>query len=472
MVAILRAMKKLIILFVLVFTQVSRASGQQIDYRKINQVVAEKLLTTVNGCGERIWPGYDLKSLDIVLVDNSSEDLITVSFNNNKISTTPASRLPIYIKQTSFAYFNIDGQEMMSINGEDYTQGIDIPEETVEELTFKLAIHESFHHTTQKQWNKSKRGSRGTFVPITWEPRYYRAMIFKNLVEAYQSEESKEQSLQRAKYWYEKWNNEYPEEVKATTDGYEGTAKYSDIMARALSESSCTAREPEIKTKIKTSYIDELERMINGYRFALDSEGYPVGSVAALLLRENKKQTGWEASVAEGETPLSILMKDVQASYEDIDGNFKLRFLDTQREKQADVDQYLSDTYVALKQKDSYLVSLPDSWLGEDGASYTFTNFYIDVGLDLNFSVMAEELLFTSKDKSSSLKSSQTATFFWLEKNPCRDWSQWVFAAGEKSFALENSNLLKIKTKDFQGNLKGKVVKDENGRNWFCSGEE
>ena len=41
-------------------------------------------------------------------------------------------------------------------------------------------------------------------------------------------------SLSKAKFWFEKWKSEFPKEAQSTTDGYEGTARYVEMIASKI----------------------------------------------------------------------------------------------------------------------------------------------------------------------------------------------------------------------------------------------
>lgn len=464
-------MKKLI-LSLFVISQYCFAAGEQFDYRKTNQEVAEKLLATVGGCGERIWPGYDLKNLNIVLVDKATDDLLAVSFKEKKIFNIKRSALPASKINSVYSFFSIENQSWMSVNSESYNFGNPNPpilDEMISE-TFKLAVHEAFHEAMQNEWI-SREGSRGTFVPIKWEPRYYRAMIYKNLVEVYTESKSSQVALQKAKYWFDKWAKDYPEEVLSTTDGYEGSAQYSEVIASFFSNLSCNINDNQLSQKISEAMPNDVigqRSVLSGYAFQLDGEGYELGALAALILRRDSESMDWHQRIAKGETPLEILLQNAEPKFQEVDEKFKEIFLGTQMKNQAKIDNLLSETYSALKEKDKVFLSVPRLW--KSTGSTRYKGFFIDKALDVTFSIFAQDMTFVSPDKISKIDLKQQSAAL-SKTSPCDINSPFNFVMGTQDITVEDSNKISIHGKNLTGSLMGKPVKDKNGNSWFCAGE-
>lgn len=449
------------------------ADTSPIDIKKANQEIAEKILGTVSGCAERIWPGYDLKNLNVVLIDKNSEESLAISVKENKIFNINKSALPEVATQSLYAYFSINEQNWMSINTEEY-----VNKKTTQDMlilqTFKLAIHESFHETTQDSWIRAAK-KRGTLVPIKWEPRYYRAMIYHNLVSAYKDKINSKLSLQRAKYWYEKWLTEYPEEAQATTDANEGTARYSDIMAAAVATLGCTAKEDDLNSFItlNLSKLMGKEAILNGYLFTLDGEGYHIGALASLILRRDQTHPDWQTLTAQGQTPLAILMKNIDQSFQEIDDVFKVIFLETQKETQLEVDKYLADTYLSLIQNNSYFISVPSAWFADSAGSIDYLGFYQDAALQLQFRVVYNSLKFISEDKNSTINSGENAVFLgYSASTPCEKNNGFRFIINHENISINTATQrITLDNKNFKGSFVGKLRGDKNGKTWICAGE-
>lgn len=445
------------------------STDEKTDLRKINQQVAEKLLAVVGGCGERIWPGYNLKKMNIVLVDKSSEDLLAVSIKENKTFTVKSSELPASVIRSSYSFFKIDDQSWMSINSEIYNNPNLTDEQKTRDL-FGLAIHEAFHNQAQESW-KIEVESRGTFVPVKWQPRYYRAMVYNNLLAALNQLEDKSEYLQKAKYWYNKWVSENSEEIKSATDGYEGSAQYAEAMGIAFSELGCQASDTEILNFVRSEIPNNIlgtGDLFLGYQFALDGEGYALGGLSGLLLNAPPTSENWYSLVERGETPLFILLQNVSPTKDDDNFELMSQMKQTQIKEQKQVDSYLSDMYSALNQQNSYLISIPHSW--SEKGSKGYVGFYVDTALKMEISVLGQELNFLSEDKSSTLKTAKNAVFLNLD-SPCRKSTPWMFVVGSISISFQNGNSAVVTDNYFNGKIQGKLIQDSDGKNWFCAGE-
>lgn len=468
-------MKNILFLIGLI-AQTVFAANEPIDYRKANQTVAEMILNTVGGCGERIWPGYDLKNLNIVFYDSTSPELMALSMKENKIFSIKSSELPDRVSQGMYSFFSIGEQSWMSINNVENTDS-DLPR-TFEEIvndTYRLAIHEGFHEAmqNQKDW-KYGSGSRGTFVPIRWEPRYYRHMIYENLSSAYLNKADTLLSLQRAKYWFEKWKTEFPEEVESTTDGYEGSAQYVDMVAMGLVTISCKASESELHNyminKMPEIFMG-IDSAMQGFYFMLDSEGYVLGSMAALLLRKLNADPAWHNELAEATSPVEILLSNIEEKFEDVNEVTKIKFVETHYKEQKKVDEQLSETYKAISEDKKIFISIPNQWRTKKG-SVRYRGFFDDIQKQINFSVLGQDMVFLSVDQMSRLETLKGVIALRLETNPCKNQGPWNYVFGQQEVQLEGINKISINSSKAKGALIGKVVQDEKRQSWFCAGEE
>lgn len=472
---ILKCIRVLPFLFFIFSFQIKAQTNStaELDIRSINNQLAQKILTTLTNCGPKIWPGYDLKSTNIVFLDSSDSSMTAVSFAENKIFSIPRSNLPSH--ESWFGYFKIENQNWMFINTELLQQKSHfVNEEQLFEKAFKLAIHESFHNTTQKRWNRLSRGSRGTFLPIKYQPRLYRNLLFQSLVEAAENPNDVNPYLAQAKYWFDKWISEAPEEKKSTTDGYEGTARYADLMGYGFSVLGCTDSSSQDVFSSALGFLKgpKGHGAVNGDYFEFDLEGYPIGAIASLLLDRLQLNNNWQAQVADGATPLELLMQNVtEATPSEIPADLIEKFNATQTQEQQTVDDYLNPTYRALELP-HYFVSIPMSWSNLDNA-VTFNGFFIDVAHQYNLSVLAEPLNFNSStnDKEFLNASDKAVSFeFAYTPNVCTQESYWTFVVSHDDVSL-NGNLAKLSGATLNGTATSTLKTDENGNSWLCVGE-
>lgn len=439
-----------------------------IDYRKLNTEVAESILKVVSTCGSKIWPNYNLKDLNIVFLDKASNDLVGLSLQTNSIIMLPTDKIPATAFDTLYGDLKIDDKIWMFINPLRFSSMGDNTYDKIKKNTFRTAIHESFHKTIQKSWTSP--GNRGTFVPIKWEPRFYRAMILKNLAEYHKSRFSEHNFLKMAKYWFNLWSANYPEETRVTTDGYEGTAQLSEYLAEAYLHKTCEASSDDLFAFLqnrlsKESYLD-------GSYFSLDDEGYEVGLTAALILSQNNAIQDWQSLVEKGETPLVQLLKIVSPLEQEIDENFKKIFMDTQATEQKKTDEYLRPVYDVLNEADITYFNIPRSW--NSGGSFSPSGFFIDTKLGLNLIPMNSSLSFHSpKTQENHLNSIAKAVYFNVSDNPCIK-SHFNFAVRNSEVSSLNSENSKFQIKNslITGVVTGQFKTSDLGKKWFCIEED
>jgi len=444
--------------------------SQTFDLAKANQEIAQRILSTMNNCGDKIWPKFSLNDLNIVLVDKSIENQIAVSTLQNKIISFPKKLLPDSALNYLYYFFKIDNQSWMAINPIRWGENPEVDYNFVVTESFKLALHEGFHQSIQKNWKSSSDGSRGTIVPIAWEPRFYRSMIFKNLLTVYKSNFFQHTALRRAKYWYDLWTQKYPMEVGMTTDGYEGSASFAELLGDTFSKFGCENYNKNANDYIAGHIVDGRISFLNGEMFALDVEGYLVGLVAGLILRQQNVIPNWQERLANGETPLVQLMTLVTPKFQPIDNDAMTeKFIQTQQKEQAKVDSFLGETYKNIANSQSVYISVPSSW-----APSTFSpiEFYYDPALKLELTPMATDFHFNNTDTSSKLVSKTNAVYIGVESNPCKQETDgyWLFIVSSNEVSQSNSNRIEVKNKLFEGSLGGELVTDSRGFKWFCAG--
>lgn len=440
------------------------------DLNKANQEIAQKLLTTITSCGNKIWPSYNLHELNIVLVDDSIENQIALSPKQNNIFTLAKNQVPADALQFLYYFFEIGDQRWMSINPMSYKKSL--PNATYDFIVSKslgLAFHEGFHHTTQKGWTRTdSEGQRGTIVPITWEPRFYRSMIYQNLVAVYKSNFFNHTALQKAKYWYDLWLKNYPLEFSMTTDGREGSAAYVEILGDAYATHGCEDFNPKIKNYIVQHLSDGQMPFINGTMFALDTEGYLVGKIAGLILEQHQVIPNWKERLSKGENQLTQLMSLVTPKFHVIAEAKKDPFIQTQQKEQTKVDEFLALTYQNLKDTKSLFVSLPSSWAPD---VFSPIAFYYDPQMKLGFMPMAIAMEFKDvKSNSHVLAKEKVISIEPDSPSPCvhENDGQWIFMVADNEFTFPETNRIQINNTFLEGSSFGSIVIDNTGRKWFC----
>lgn len=176
---------------------------------------------------------------------------------------------------------------------------------------YRLGTHELVHFYHQEDSKHAENESRSMKYPIDKTPRIYREMVYKHLIDAYEKPENEEDSLGRAKYWYEKWKKEFSDEYESIkyTDIAEGTARYLENMGTFITEniSEKDLRENAIKNIKKTEVLG-----------SADGESYELGYVAAILL--DKKVPSWKDNFYNKDKTLEeILFENVKVVEDKVD---------------------------------------------------------------------------------------------------------------------------------------------------------
>ena len=282
------------------------------DIPQQTQQIKEYLQATMVENIDLIWSNYSWQGLQVLFVypSKASSYLWPIGKQMVKVQT---KELP---EQAQGLYSNlyINGRQTMAVDLEnDYIRSVSIGA--------RLVAHEFFHFTAQRDWNF--RNQRATLYPKQAGPRLYRKMIYKALAAYWQSfgTESQSQAKQQlgyARYWYDRWLNEYPNELKQSQDIVEGTANYVDIMAGAMG--SLKAKTRAINEENLQKSLQNLQHLFTPYMesesVSLDQEAYGLGALAVTMLRfgvvgPELSLEGWNDLIAKGQEPLAILLENV-----------------------------------------------------------------------------------------------------------------------------------------------------------------
>lgn len=290
-------------------------------------------------------------------------------------------------------------------------------------------------------------------------------MIFDNLKSYF--EFGREENLRKARYWYEKWVSHHPLERRVTTDGYEGTAKYVETLANLIDIQGCAASEAELKKAaiehIKSSYGSS----VSGWHFALDSEGYEIGGLAALILRFGSYDLKeWNSRMEKGETPLEVLLENVTSLEEPEPRELRDTFRVHAKSQNKwygtligkDISNWSDRTYVR--------VSFPSQLFH---STYSPIFFARSVELDKMLMPLAMELhLFSPSGLSDFHLRPNAVVFLSDSSNICpNNYGYTLVPRTELHFA--SGREATVKTPSIVGKLVGEMKTDESGFEYFCA---
>lgn len=431
----------------------------------INQTIASDILTVVGGCSERLWPGYNWNDLTLLLVADNPEKSLVVSVRGRHVQQLGKRLVDPSAFSSEFSFFEIDGSRWMSINtAAAVTRKSHRSDGEIAEDQFRLAVHEAFHNLIQPSWIKSE-GLRGTELPILPEPRLLRSQLFHNLKDAFL--DSKDGgSLRRAKFWYQRWASTYTRELQGTTDGYEGSAKYVELLASALMKQSCNATDEQVLKSVKQKVRAEFGKVFDAKAFVLDAEGYEIGALGLLLAARKNSSLDWYGKIAAGENPISIATSHVAPLAESTSRAVLEKFASRAVALQADADSLVGRTLAMLNRVDHFVISIPQNWIS---GSVAPAGFYIDRASSSLLIPMAAPLGFNEPSGTSKLLATKEAVVVNPGTNsPCRQRSPWNYVA-VGSIEVGASSY-RASTPDFNATLKG-AAKIADGVTWFCAGE-
>lgn len=443
-------MRHIFLIFILTFPffAIAQKAPQEV------QELAAKFEQTMIQCPQRIWSKYDWSGYSVVLSYPSQSFSWIWDGPTRTVQSVTNEALPTEALTSDYSFFLWSGRPALSLNME-----------SIGEDAFEFGIHEFFHDQAQKGWVNNSTG-RGTNYPVSWEPRAYRRMTYDHLVEYFKTGKASE--LERARYWYDKWTNEYPEEVATTTDGYEGTARYIEAIGAAIANLGCQASENQLRSNTlhiittDANYTGTFE----GSYFALDSEGYAMGAVASLILRfERPDLDEWNSVVAIGKTPLEILMDGIVPAAESHPAQIATLYSATgeqiNRERGLLLDQDIQNWNDA-----SYVrVALRFSWLQSNFMPSFFAH---STALNVDLFPLSQGHRMKSKDGVSDYTAAENAVGFFLDESPCQLSSAITLV--KASDIQTNGFLATIRSPKINGTIKGDF-QSAGGFTYLCAVE-
>lgn len=441
----------------LVSLTVSAAAEADEIPTKVTELAA-RFHKTMVVCPDRIWADYSWNGLRVLFAYPKGETSYLWDASTNSIQAVKNDSLPPHLLTGSYNFFESEGLKALALEMND--SGTFDP--------FNLGVHEFFHYHGQSDWMHPAGGGRGTDYPLSWQSRFYRRMTFDNL-KAY-FEFGREEDLRKARYWFEKWEREYPLEAKATTDGYEGTARYLDTLASVVDSLGCSASDADLKKLAVQHVKNAFGYSVSGDYFALDSEGYDIGALAALILRfDGHDLKTWNIRMKRGETPLQVLLERVAPLEEAEPAELREKFEAKVSAVNKNWGKLIDNDISNWSDRDYIRVSFP---LKLVHTTYSPKFFARSVELDRRLMPLALELHLNSSNGGSSVRLQPNAVVFLSDpSNPCKDVSLFGITLVRRS-ALQfdsSTQTVAVETPSLVGRLAGQIKADEAGFEYFCA---
>ena len=432
---------------------------------------------TMNQCPDKIWNKYSWKDAYVVFVDQKSNKSYLWDGSKNEVSEYDIHQLPSPAVHALYHFFHINGKSAMSIQ---------LTGHSFSSFLFAIATHELFHFIGQNGWEDGLSGGRGTAYPIPWRARYFRQKLFERLQQELISDTGN--SLQKAKYWYEKWKREFPGDFYSSTDRYEGTADYISTMAQAILETGCEVDPILLESKALKLFNEDNEdssmfsSQLDEFVLKPDLEGYVIGQLATLILRFRFNKIDWQDSIKGGKSPLEILFQDVISETDSDNIHLKNKIKKIATEKNKEIGHYLDRDLQFLKDPNYIRVRILPSWAQSNFEPRFFVSLSSDFK-DINSQSiktiipLAVDLHFISPDKKSHLTLNQDTVLFINSMSPCEE-KGIIYTLIHKDFIFlhdeskaEEYKHIELHQKNVKGKVWGRFLDNKKGFKFLCSGE-
>jgi len=325
--------------------------------------VANALTLSMVDCPERVWPGYDWRHLQVILVDPKQR--LALLWNDQRTghgeSGVRLTRIAFPDLPSAFrlqsARFALKPWEGLP------TLTLDVSGSDTESIS--LGIHEAFHDFQDSAFSPTQTASSpGVPYPANWQPHYLRQQMITSLSRALFSSDA--DALGAARYWRDQLVKRFPEEARLrdALDTIEGTAEYVENIGTALGTMGCDVTESELIDRAKELYSKQQEGLARDAGFQLDlaSESYQVGFLTGLLLRQ-RNVPSWQEQVSRGTTPSELLLRDVQPIAQDDDAKLIAKTRKSFELENRKLGELIEPFFQRMQSRDCYVLSIPFDWV-------------------------------------------------------------------------------------------------------------
>lgn len=390
----------------------------------------------------KVWPTYDYNKHNLILfhLDENGEPTNAWKINVkgiNKLQPSEYESLD-YPQPNGYSSLEFEGKPSISMSFDDENlKDLDKGSNTL----YVTASHELVHFYYQDKLEIS--GTRTQPYPVNKVPRQYRFMIMKNLEDAYKNPANKEKALGQAKYWYEKWKTEFPNEYAdiKSTDIAEGTAKYTEYLSEIVTDKT----SPEDIKKVAVKLINLDQEFL-----AADSESYEMSPISALLLDEQNPD--WKNNYYESNITLEeLLFKNVKTVEQKMDPEVEKNISEKIESFNSEAKKNFENITKAFEDKSIPYLKIDKS---ESTTSFGSEGVYKYNGHEVATNYFAT---FGVKDKTIKINRFSSIEEF-------DDTNEFVIVPLTMEHSVENG-VLTVKSKELEVNgIEVKTEKDNEGR--------
>lgn len=245
-------------------------------------------------------------------------------------------------------------------------------------------------------------------------------------------------------------------------------------MAKAISKLGCSAKNEDIKSVVLAEVEENYVNYLRPEAPSLDTEGYTVGSIAALILTLSQANTHWQQPVIKGISPLETLLAEIKPQKDEGLQTELATYKDKVTEVNADMGK-LIDHYIENFHNTDYIrLQVPFNLSQRSGFSPKFFANIKDIP-GLSLFPLAEGLNFISQNQLESLVlDTDSVIMSYYKDNPCNDSFVLVHKDNlYKTTDVLNKNIeFHVNSELVNGTFKAEEHVNKRGVKFLCWGQE
>ncbi|EPH96908.1 hypothetical protein D920_01908 [Enterococcus faecalis 13-SD-W-01] len=301
------------------------------EFEQAVGLVNDNIKSTWNSSG-KVWSETDFSNYQVLILpeneDGSIQETVYLIDSDRRINQVPYEEIKVFNEKSIGSPFfkpatnKLNGIPTMtlSIEGNHFTEEnlkYEISALPKSIKPFVYATHEQFH-SFQSDWKLKDLKEMTDFDSIEnkSEVKQARLEVLFYLQKAILDEKDREQNIAKAKGWWEKYKESYPDVYKGAykSDMLEGTAQYFDLAMNVRANTGMDAPKETLEKKyqeaIQTYYfvLNKKDLKAEGMDFLRDS--YDLGAAAGILLELLDKKDWQQEVMDKGTLPQEILFQD------------------------------------------------------------------------------------------------------------------------------------------------------------------
>lgn len=428
------------------------------DNSELAATVSTAFYEAMTQCPERVWPAYDWRHLNIILFDNVKKEAFRwTGIDGKKPEKIDFSLVDLRLVQGNYAY-NLPGEKPLMALALDSGSSL--------YSLIGLGIHEGFHQFGQVGWPSLLSGVDNRFTPYpqSYMARYLRYAISRLLLDYLDTGDRARLSEARDVWDSYRRDFEAESEAIAFTDIEEGTARFVEVMGAALGTLGCAADDSAIYARYRAYSL----KMDGGFlHISFPSfESYTIGGLASLALHNDKAHKGWEKRTEAGDTPLAILLENINPKTAPEFSDMRKSAKDTIETWNEETRQSVEAFRQSVASDSYYAFAIPEKRrMGSYGATGQIKDLATGWKLVTDMNVSFPD------SKSSALIKLNGLTVRTGENSPCSSAKEnvFMFYLLQSQVSLASGQQLSFSGARVSGdNISYQEVRDDGGNRWFC----